>query len=148
MRHSLYSTYFSVCVNVPKTSQQVCVSLPALKSVFCMFVTCCIFECVRGQDVRFMWTCWLCNSQRQQLHKRPYSSDQPQRLWPVCSASALCYSETESLCACVNKEADCFIIKTGCIKVCSSFWKPFEVEINRTFCTLHIPTFSTAYWPR
>lgn len=51
-------------------------------SVSSASVTWYIFSCV--QDVWFLWTRWLCNSQRQRLHKRPLLSDQPRRRWPVC----------------------------------------------------------------
>lgn len=49
--------------------------------LFCVFVTCCICVCV--WDKRFVWTRWLCNSQRQQLYKRPSLPDPPRHRWPV-----------------------------------------------------------------
>lgn len=57
--------------------------------------------CVCVQDMRFLWTCWLCNSQRQALHKRPPSSDQPQRRWPVCLWESNFLSECDWDCVCV-----------------------------------------------
>lgn len=59
----------------------------------------CVCVCAPVQDVRFLWTCWLCNSQRQQLHKHPPSSDQPRRRWPVSGEQLSVWG---CVCVCVS----------------------------------------------